>query len=78
MLKNEFERGASFHYGRGIMKPALTRNSNADMYKGNEVEIASRAPVAMGTVIPAKRESAEAIPVALPLYATENRRGVYP
>lgn len=46
------------------------------MYSGNDVENASSTPVIIGAVMPARRDKAEAMPVALPRNETENRRGV--
>ena len=58
------------------MKPALASRRPAAIYNGNEVEKASRTPVIIGAVIPARRDKADAIPVALPLNETGKSRGV--
>jgi len=58
------------------MKPALASRRPDAMYNGNDVEKARRTPVIIGAVIPARRDKAEAIPVALPLNETGNNRGV--
>ena len=49
------------------MNTALARKSIAEMYSGNETETDSRTPVMIGAVIPATRDVADAMPVALPL-----------
>lgn len=46
------------------------------MYNGREVEKASSTPVIIGAVMPASRESADAMPVALPRNDTGNSLGV--
>lgn len=57
---------------------ALAKKRDAEMYSGSEVEMVRSTPVAIGAVIPASRDRAEAMPVAVPRCATGNRRGVYP
>jgi hypothetical protein len=58
------------------MKAAVASNRDAAIYKGSEVEKASKTPVIIGAVMPARRDRADAMPVALPLKATGNKRGV--
>lgn len=58
------------------MNPALANSRPAAMYSGRDVEKASSTPVIIGAVMPARRDSAEAIPVALPRKETGKRRGV--
>ena len=49
------------------MKAALAKNKAAATYKGRAVEMARSMPVTIGAVMPDSRDSADAIPVALPL-----------
>ena len=58
------------------MKTALARKRPAAMYRGRDLDIARMIPVRMGAVMPAKRDRADAMPVALPRYATGKSRGV--
>lgn len=58
------------------MNPAVASRSPAAMYNGSDMEITSRMPVIIGAVMPAKRDRADAIPVALPRNETGNKRGV--
>lgn len=55
------------HYGRNTIKPAVATNNDAAMYSGNDTDAVRSMPVMIGAVMPARRERAEAIPVALPL-----------
>lgn len=50
------------------MKTALRPKRLAEMYNGSAVETDKSAPAGIGAVIPAKRDRADATPVALPLH----------
>ena len=66
------------HHRSKAIRTALAKKRDDEMYKGSEVEMVRSTPVAIGAVIPASRDRADAMPVAVPRCATGNRRGVYP